>query len=65
MTAEKVPLRPASPIDAELAKPHPEEMTEIEREKERPVTGANEKAKDEQDLARVEAERERSDRRPI
>lgn len=29
----KPPLRPASPIDAELAKPHPEDVTEIEKQK--------------------------------
>lgn len=66
MTAEKVPLRPVSPIDAELAKPHPEDMTEIEREKQRAETEeADEKEKDEHDLERTEAERERSDRSPI
>jgi hypothetical protein len=33
MTLLSPPLRPATPIDVELAKPHPEEMTEIERRK--------------------------------
>ena len=27
------PLRPATPIDAEIARPHPEEITEIEQRK--------------------------------
>lgn len=34
MTAPKPPLRPATPIDIELAKPHPDEMTELERRRE-------------------------------
>jgi hypothetical protein len=34
MTTPNPPLRPATPIDIELAKPHPEEMTEIERKRE-------------------------------
>jgi hypothetical protein len=34
MVKPSPPLRPATPIDVELAKPHPEEMTEIERKKE-------------------------------
>jgi hypothetical protein len=34
MAKRTPPLRPATPIDVELAKPHPEEMTEIERKKE-------------------------------
>lgn len=29
----KPQLRPASSIDAELAKPHPEDVTEIEKQK--------------------------------
>jgi hypothetical protein len=31
MTAPNPPLRPATPIDVELAKPHPDEMTDLER----------------------------------
>ena len=34
MTAPKPPLRPATPIDIELAKPHPDEMTELEKKRE-------------------------------
>jgi len=34
MTAPKSPLRPATPIDIELAKPHPDEMTELEKKRE-------------------------------
>jgi len=34
MNAPNPPLRPATPIDVELAKPHPDEMTEIERKRE-------------------------------
>jgi hypothetical protein len=33
-----VPLRPATSIDAELAKPHPEELTEIERKNRNALT---------------------------
>jgi len=33
MNSPNPPLRPATPIDIELAKPHPDEMTEIERKK--------------------------------
>lgn len=33
MPQPRPPLRPATPIDVELAKPHPEETTEIERKK--------------------------------
>ena len=34
MNAPKPPLRPATPIDIELAKPHPDEMTELEKKRE-------------------------------
>ena len=34
MNQKHVPLRPATAIDLELATPHPEELTEIEKEKE-------------------------------
>ncbi len=34
MAAPKPPLRPATPIDVELAKPHPDEMTKLERKRE-------------------------------
>jgi hypothetical protein len=62
MTAEKVPLRPASPIDTELAKPHPEDLTEIEKEAERAeTTPPDEKAEDERDLRRGEDNPKRSD----
>jgi hypothetical protein len=40
MTTPNPPLRPATPIDIELAKPHPEEMTEIERKREKSEEGA-------------------------
>ena len=66
MSAGKVPLRPVSPIDAELARPHPEDLTEIEKEEEQAEKDAhNEKAGDERDREHVETERERSDRWPI
>jgi hypothetical protein len=66
MSAGKVPLRPVSPIDAELAKPHPKDLTEIEKEKEQTEEDAHdEKAQDQRDREHVETERERSDRRPI
>lgn len=62
MTAEKVPLRPASPIDTELAKPHPEDLTEIEKEAERAeTTPPDEKAEDGRDLRRGEDNPKRSD----
>lgn len=65
MTADKVLLRPASPIDTELAKPHPEDLTEIEKEAERAETEPpDEKADDERDLSRVEDVREKSDTWP-
>jgi hypothetical protein len=35
----KPPLRPATPIDTELAEPEPEDMTEIEKEKKRTEDG--------------------------
>jgi len=34
MTAPKPPLRRATPIDIELAKPHPDEMTELDKKRE-------------------------------
>jgi hypothetical protein len=59
MSAEKVPLRPASPIDAELAKPHPEDMTEIEKEIEiaEDAEEADDKTQDELDRKRARAGR--------
>lgn len=62
MTAEKVPLRPASPIDVELAKPHPEDLTEIEKEAERAeTTPPDEKVENERDLRRGGDSLKRSD----
>jgi len=34
MAAPNPPLRPATPIDIELARPHPDEMTEFEKKRE-------------------------------
>jgi hypothetical protein len=66
VTQKHFPLRPATSIDAELAKPHPEELTEIEKEKERSDSDRkDEKAVDQRDQVEVEAERYSSDRWPI
>jgi hypothetical protein len=66
VTQKHFPLRSATSIDAELAKPHPEELTEIKKEKERSDSDRKgEKAVDQRDQDEVEAERYSSDRWPI
>jgi hypothetical protein len=59
------PLRPATSIDVELARPHPEELTEIEEEKDQIESVLDEKSEDERDQAETEVVRQRSDRSPI